>query len=158
VLCFSYFTDNSNKWYKMLRLVSFLHSCNAASIVAFITYYCYFTLTMKVIETRRVVHHVHPYPHSPANLTKLATVVSKMPSSSTYLCWKALKTYIILPCKKFDYVTNPTHQEIFGHLEATHLQKHPQSAAVFMSQLRWAVIVQTTHRMVDVIHPSFFFK
>ncbi len=119
----------------MLRLVSFLHSCNAASIVAFISYYCYFTLTMKVIETRRVVHHVHPYPISPANLTKLATVVSKMPSSSTYLCWKALKTYIILPCKKFDYVTNPTHQEIFGHLEAAHLQKHPQSAAVFMSQL-----------------------
>jgi hypothetical protein len=27
--------DNSNKWYKMLSLVSFLHSCNAASIVCF---------------------------------------------------------------------------------------------------------------------------
>jgi hypothetical protein len=39
------------------------------------------------------------------------------------------------------------------------LQKHPQSAAVFMSQLGWAVIVQTIiHHMVDVIHPSFFLK
>jgi hypothetical protein len=43
-------------------------------------------------------------------------------------------------------------------LEAAHLQKHPQSAAVFMSQLGWAVIVQTIHHMVDVIHPSFFEK
>jgi hypothetical protein len=43
-------------------------------------------------------------------------------------------------------------------LEAAHLQKHPQSAAVFMSQLGWAVIVQTIHHMVDVIHPSFFLK
>ncbi len=42
--------------------------------------------------------------------------------------------------------------------EAAHLQKHPQSAAVFMSQLGWAVIVQTIHHMVDVIHPSFFLK
>jgi hypothetical protein len=27
-----------------------------------------------------------------------------------------------------------------------------------MSQLGWAVIVQTIHHMVDVIHPSFFLK